>query len=102
MAQLIEIDSTIPASEKIKINSGDILLFKATGGYIKSGEEVVEVLGAFSPGHLLSSGEKVSPQGTPGTVLVRALKPGTAQINIVRGDPWNIFRDSVYELQVEP
>lgn len=102
MAQLIEIDITRTAPGKLRINSGDVLLFKATGDYLESGEGVVEVLGSFTPGLLLASGEKISAQGTPGTVMVRALQQGTAQITIVRGGPWGTRSESLYELEVEP
>jgi hypothetical protein len=89
MARLIEVQNPQGVSSNLALQVGDVLLFNATGGHIQSGDDVVEMLGAFRPAILGDNGEILTPMGAPNTVLFRALRPGQATIDVVHGDPWH-------------
>ncbi|WP_133053965.1 hypothetical protein [Niastella yeongjuensis] len=73
----------------IYIDIGDVLFFKATGGHQLSGKDVIELIGIFSESLLLSSGEKIYPEGLPNIVLFKAIKQGKAMLSIVVGGSWD-------------
>jgi hypothetical protein len=75
-----------PPSLDIKV--GDLLIFGATGGHIRSGADIVQFLGPFLPSTIQKDGKVISPMGTPNTVMFLARGPGTATIDVVTGDPW--------------
>src|SRR6266852_2596509 len=101
MSRLIEIQhgQDIPASLTVK--SGDVLLFRATGGWVQSGSEVVEVIGHFVAGVLANNGELLFPAGAPDTVLFQAKTPGRATIDVVTGDPYRASRTTTLDITVE-
>ena len=57
MARLIEVQNPQGVSSSLALQVGDVLLFNATGGHIQSGDDVVEMLGAFLPAILGDNGE---------------------------------------------
>lgn len=65
-----------------------MLSFNASGGHSISATNVVEMLGPFLSGYISGSGEIISPSGAPGMVLFYARQDGTAQIDVVTGDPF--------------
>jgi hypothetical protein len=101
MARLIEIQSVRHISGEMSVRAGDVLHFKATGGHVQSGGEVVELLGAFVPSILGENGEILTPMGAPNTVLFRALRPGRATIDLVTGDPWHATHTTSIALTIE-
>ena len=52
------------------------------------GGTTVELLGVFSTGVLSDDGHVLSPVGPPTSALFRALQPGQARVEVIRGDPW--------------
>lgn len=100
MARLIETQSLPDLPSPIRISSGDVLMFSASGGRIQAGSEVLELLGSFVPGLLQEAGEIVSPMGAPGTVMFRARGPGQATIQVITGDPWYGSTTQTLEVQV--
>lgn len=102
MAHLVTIDSSQDLPPKIHINIGDVLLFKATGGHQLSGSDVMEYIGVFTESFLLPTGEKVYPQGSPGTVLFKALKQGKALLSLVINDAWSDPASKPCEVTIEP
>ncbi len=101
MARLIEIQSVRHISGEMSVRVGDVLQFKATGGHVQSGGEVVELLGAFLPSILGENGEILTPMGAPNTILFRALRPGRAAIDLVTGDPWHATHTTSIALTIE-
>lgn len=100
MARLIEMNGPLPA--QLTLETGDVLVLSATGGHVRSGSEVVELLGPFYPGFFGQDGEVVAPMGAPDKTLFRARQPGTAQIEAVMGDPWSATTTNACTLTVRP
>ncbi|WP_439397235.1 hypothetical protein ACRQ5Q_09080 [Bradyrhizobium sp. PMVTL-01] len=63
-------------------------MFGASGGHLLEGDTSVELLGVFSIGVLSDDGRVLSPVGPPTNILFRAVYPGQARIEVIRGDPW--------------
>ena len=99
MAQLIETDTTLPS--QIHIAKDDVLLIRAAGGQIVSGNDVVEVLGPLTTAILQPSGFSLSPEGPPNVVLFVAKDYGTAVANVVFGDPFFSPQPTEFEIIVE-
>lgn len=100
--RLIEIESAaqgLPATLTVEV--GDLLMFAATGGHVRSGADAVEMLGVFRSSVLGVEGSVLSPMGAPNTVLFRARRPGRATIDVVTGDPWHTPQTTTMELVVE-
>jgi hypothetical protein len=89
MALLIEVQDCRACSSPLTLHPGDVLLVRATGGHVRSGEDVVELLGPFLAAVVGDDGAVVAPMGAPNTVLFRARRPGRALIDVVTGDPFH-------------
>ncbi|SRR5260370_19558348 len=101
MGRLIEVQNAQSAPSSLALQVGDVLLFHATGGHVPSGDDVVEMLGAFLPASLGDNGKILTPMGAPNTVLFRALRPGRAMIDVVTGDPWHAPQTTSLGITVE-
>jgi hypothetical protein len=101
MSRLIEVQHAQDLPTRLTIRVGDVLNFGATGGYVHSGAEVVEILGPFLPGVLGDNGEILSPMGAPNAVLLLARRPGRATIDVVTGDPWHAPETTALSITVE-
>jgi hypothetical protein len=103
MGRLIEIPPSaqgFPSSLTVEV--GDVLVFGATGGQVRSGGDAVEVLGALLTAVLGDDGRILSPSGAPNTVLFLARRCGRARIDVVTGDPWRTSQTIMLDLTVEP
>lgn len=100
MARLIEIAHVRGVSGGLPLRVGDVLQFKATGGHVQAGSEVIELLGAFLPAVLGEHGEILTPMGAPNTVLFRALRSGQATIDLVTGDPWHTHQTTTLTITI--
>ncbi len=89
MARLIEIQAGQDLADPLVVHVGDLLLFDASGGCVRSGAEGVELLGAFLRSVVGSHGEVLSPMGSPNAVGFLARRPGPATIEVITGDPWH-------------
>jgi hypothetical protein len=89
MARLIEVQDVRVCPSPLTVQQGDVLLFRAAGGRVRSGGDVVEVLGPFLPAVLGDNGNILTAEGPPNTVLFRAHRPGRALIDVVAGDPFH-------------
>lgn len=103
MGRLIDVQ---PAGQgfasRLVIAVGDLLMFGASGGHVRSGGGAVELLGMFRTGVVGAGGTVLSPVGAPGTVLFLARHPGEATIDVVTGDPWRESRTSTVHVVVQP
>lgn len=88
MARLIEIQDPQAGPPGLRVQVGDLIVVAATGGYVRDGSTVVELLGAFVPGVATPSGEVVVPAGPPSRVVIRALRLGSAIVEVNSGDPY--------------
>jgi hypothetical protein len=101
MARLIEVQNPQSVSSGMVLKVGDVLLFRATGGHVQSGAEVVQMVGAFVPAILGDNASILTPMGAPNTVLFRALQPGQAMIDVITGDPWRASQRTELAIVVE-
>lgn len=108
MARLIEIQNTDLLPSALLLQTGDLLWFAASGGYVRSndGDEfeaavVVEMLGAFVQSVIGTNGQILSPIGAPNTVLFVARRPGRATIEVITGDPFSQTQTVVLNITVE-
>lgn len=72
----------------LHVRVGDILMFGASGAHLLEGDPAVELLGIFSTAVISGDGHVLNPAGPPTNVMFRALQPGRAHIDLIRGDPW--------------
>ena len=56
MSRLIEIDDPASCPVPLQIRAGDVLMFKASGALLRSGEDAVSVLGSFTTALVTGSG----------------------------------------------
>jgi hypothetical protein len=101
MGRLIEVQPVQDLPVSLTIGVSDALLFTATGGHVRSGSDVVEILGPFNPGVLGDNGRVLSPMGAPNRILFIARQPGRATIDVVTGDPWRVPDTTALILTVE-
>jgi hypothetical protein len=100
MGRLIEVQGPqLPACLTIAV--GDLLHFAASGGHVRSGVEVVQMLGPLLSAVLGTNGEILSPMGAPNNVLFLALRAGHASIDVVMGDPWHAPQTTRWEIDVQ-
>ncbi len=102
MARLIEVDNAQALPFRITIERGDLLLFKASGGNVNSGFEVVELIGPFLSVLMLDNGEVVAPMAAPNTVMFLARNSGKAEVRVVTGDPFHSPQTTILNLTVKP
>jgi hypothetical protein len=84
MGRLIEIQHAPEAPARLTMEVGDLLQFAATGGHVRSGTDVLEMLDPSLPAVVAPHGEIISPLGAPTTVMFVARSPGRATIRGVR------------------
>jgi hypothetical protein len=101
MGRLIELHDAPELPASLTVGLGDVLRFGASGGRVRSGKDVVEMLGPFMPAVLGTNGEILSPMGVPNTLLCVARRSGTAVVEIVGGFPWRESETAVVEIKVE-
>jgi len=101
MARLIEVQDARVSPSPLTVHLGDVLLFRATGGLVRSGADIVELLGPFLPALLGDDGNILTPMGPPNAVLFRARRPGQAVIDVVTGDPFNSPQTTALTITVE-
>ena len=101
MPRLIEVPDAqkCPSPQTIKV--GDVFLFHATGGYVRSGDDVIELVGPFVTAIVGDEGKILTPMGPPNAVLFRARQPGRALVNLVTGDPFHSPQTTELRITVE-
>ena len=105
MGRLIEIQDPPAAPARLTVEVGDVLQFSASGGHVRSGADIIEMLGPLVGAVLADDGGKPSsdvlaPMGAPNTVLFVARRAGRAIIDVVTGDPWHAPQTSVLDIEV--
>jgi hypothetical protein len=101
MARLIEVERPEACPSPLAIRVGDMLLIRATGGRVRRGGSVVELLGPFLQAVVGTGGSVMAPEGPPGAVLVRARRPGVATVEVFTGDPWRAPRTTSLKVNIE-
>lgn len=101
MARLIEVQDAHVCPSPLTVSLGDVLLFRATGGRVRSGGDVVELLGPLLSAVLGEDGNILTPIGAPNTVLFRARRSGRARIDVVMGDPFHTPQTATLDITVE-
>jgi hypothetical protein len=101
MSRLIEVERPEDCPSPLVIRVGDVLLLRATGGRVRRGGSVVQLLGPFLQAVVGTAGGVMVPEGPPGAVLVRARRPGVATVEVFTGDPWHRTRTTRLEVHVE-
>lgn len=99
MARFIEVQAEqMPRTLSILV--GDVVLFRASGGSVRSGSGIVEQLGAFVESVVGDNGAVLVPAGSPNVVMFRASTAGIASVAVVMGDPWREPRTTNVEMVV--
>jgi hypothetical protein len=101
MGRLIEVQDARTCPSPLVVQSGDVLLFHANGGHVRSGADVVDLLPPLLSAVVGTDGTVMTPAGAPNTVLVRARRPGQATLDVVTGDPWHAPRATQLVITVE-
>ncbi len=79
-----------------------MVVFGATGGRLRSGEGIVELIGPFAPAVVATDGQVLAPMAAPNCLLCRARAPGSTTIEVVTGDPWGASRSTSIAIAVGP
>lgn len=101
MGRLIEVQTGQGLPPRLVVRSGDLLVFEASGGHLRSGTESVELLGAFVKGVVGDNLQLLAPLGAPNAVVFFARNPGTAEVDVVVGDPWRSPKTLACRIVVE-
>jgi len=101
MARLIDVGAASPSPPTLTVKVGDVLMFSATGGRVRSGPDVIVCLGAFVSSTVGNDGLIYAPAGAPNTVLFAAQRPGNAAFDVITGDPWHSTRTIPWNIIVE-
>ena len=89
MARLIEVEDVRACPPGLTIGVGDVLLFHATGGHVRSGGGAVELLGPYVQAVVGTDGQVLTPMGPPNAVLLRARGPcAGAEVGLIIGEPF--------------
>jgi hypothetical protein len=102
MGRQIEVPDVNVAPKSMTIEVGDLLMFGGTGGHVKSGSAVLEMLGAFLPGLVTENGKILSPAGFPTSVMFLARHPGQVLVDVVTGDPFRAPQTTQFQIIVTP
>jgi hypothetical protein len=86
MARLIEVQDVRVCPSPLMVHPGDLLLFWAVGGQVRSGDDVVEMFGPFLQAVLGNDGNILTPMGPPNKILFYARQAGSALIDVITGD----------------
>lgn len=100
MSRLIEIEQPRELRAGLTLEVGDVLKVWATGGRVASGAGVVELLGPLLTSVVGTNGEVLAPAGGPNVLLLRALSPGRAAVDLFTGDPWGDAQTQKLEITV--
>ena len=101
MSRLIEVQRVEDCPSPLVVRVGDVLSLPASGGRVRTGGLVIEMWGPFLPAVVGDSGDVLTPEGAPNTVLVRARQPGSATIDVFTGHPWPAPRTTTLDISVE-
>jgi hypothetical protein len=102
MGRLIEVQDVGGCPSPLTIHPGDVLLFRAAGGRVHSGNDVVEELGAFLTAVIGDNGSVLTPEGPPNAVLFRAHRSGDARIEIISGAAFHAPQRRALDVRVAP
>jgi len=101
MPRFIEIQDPEVYSASEHISVGDVLFFHASGARVRSGVDVIDMLGTFVAAVVGTEGQILTPQGPPNVVLFRALHPGKVSIDLVTGDPFDRRKTTSLRINID-
>jgi hypothetical protein len=101
MGRLIQVPRAPACPSHLTVKAGDALLFTAVGVRVRSGADIVTIVGPFTPGVIGDDGQVLSPAGPPNAVMVVARQAGQAAIDVISGDPWHATQTTSLSLTVE-
>jgi hypothetical protein len=87
MERLIEVTDASLVGSRLAVRVDDLLIVDAVGGRVASGEAVAELLGPLMRSVVGTHGQVVTPTGGPNVLVVRAVHPGAAQLELAFGTP---------------
>ena len=100
MGRLIEVEDARTCPSPLVVQAGDVLLFHASGGHVRSGADVVDLLPPLVSAVVGTNGRVLTPAGPPNTVLVRVHRSGQATIDVITGDPWHAPKTTTLSITV--
>ena len=101
MGRLIEVANISMCPSPMTVHVGDVLLFRAAGGLVLSGNDAIELLGAFVTAVVGTDGSIVSPAGLPNAVLYRARGAGKSRIEVVTGEVFHSPQQTELDINVK-
>ena len=104
MARFVDLDPSRPGGlpSTLEVGEGDLLLFHASGGKVLDGHGVVRVVGIYRSATLTTAGTVLAPEGAPNTLVVLAVSPGVATVEMATGDPFRSPGQARVHLEVRP
>src|SRR6478752_5346210 len=102
MARLVEVQDLRLVRSLLVLQSGDVLVLHATGGTIRSGAGIIELLGIFRSALLGDTGQILTPAGLPDVVLFRATQEGRGVIGVVTGGTFAAPETIELSIDVQP
>lgn len=102
MGRFLDLDPSRPGGlpSSLEVRVGDLLRFHASGGRVVDGGATLRLLGTFRPAVLSTADTVLSPEGGPTMVVLWAVEPGSAAVEVMTGDPWRATRTSRLEVLV--
>ena len=101
MPRLIEVDDASKCLSPLRLRTGELLLFHASGGRIESGNDVIKMMGPFITAVIGENGSILTPECPPNTVAFLAQKNGSAVISLITGALWHSPQATRLEISVE-
>lgn len=100
MPRFVEITEIPKSTSPLTVEVSDVLFVRACGGHVREGAAVLELLGHYIEAVVGTTGGVLAPAGAPNVMLARALKPGSAVLEVVTGDLWHSVTSTSLSIQV--
>lgn len=101
MGRMIEVQQVREGPSSLTIQTGDVLVFSVAGGHVRTGGDVVDMIGPLLAAVVGDNGAVLTPMGAPNRVLFRARQAGYAVIDVIVGDAWSSPTTVVLNIVVE-
>jgi hypothetical protein len=101
MTRLIEIENARACTPSLAVKVGDLLVFSAAGGRMKTSGPAVRFVGAFIRAVIGQNKAVIEPMGLPNVAIFEARQQGQATIDVISGDPFGTTETTTLLIIVE-
>lgn len=102
MPRFIELPNVADIPPTLALRTGDVALIHAGGARIDDKTDVVELRGPLVWSSLGVEGKVLAPSGVPNVFLLRALRPGDANIQLATLIGFQIRESRAVHVDVRP